>query len=151
MTSDSTEMTNLNETEKKNSLAKLGLGAIEATTDFVMKNVERTKNWEKKEYAAVFGFAVCLLGGVGIAMNLPLPNELKPVVAGASGLAGMGGAALIVIEIDERRKRMDEERKKIENHQRLEEVRVSRTILLDTLEKYPKLEPLLLQPGATFS
>jgi hypothetical protein len=68
------------------------------------------------------------------------------MVVPISTSGGTGAAVLIVIQMDKRKKRMDEERKKIENHQRLEEVRVSRTILLDTLDKHPELGPLLLQP-----
>ena len=92
-------MTNLNETEKNNSLAQKGLNSLEDTIDWGIKTAERAEKWGKKMAAGALGLGFGLLGGVGIAINLPLPNEWKPVVVGASGLAGMGGAVLIVIEI----------------------------------------------------
>jgi hypothetical protein len=130
------EMPELEEIEKKNSLAQKGLNALTDTIDWAMKAAERAGNWGKKTAAGALGLGVGLLGGVGIATNLPLPNELKPVVVGASGSAGMGGAVLIVIEIDERRKRIQEQ-------QRFARLQESQELTLQRLDRYPRLAPSL--------
>jgi hypothetical protein len=112
----------------------------------VVKKPERVEKWGEKTAAGVVGAWIGFLSGCFVATNFSLPDEFKHMVVPISTSGGTGAAVLIVIQMDKRKKRMDEERKKIENHQRLEEVRVSRTILLDTLDKHPELGPLLLQP-----
>ncbi|MEB3192907.1 MAG: hypothetical protein VKL42_21400 [Snowella sp.] len=129
-------MTNSNETEKNISHAQEGLNSLKDTLDFLMKNAERAGKWGKPTAAAAFGLGGGLLIGVGIVTTLPVPNEFKPVVVSASGLAGMGGAVFIVIEVDERRKKIQEE-------QRLERLQESRTYTLEMLNKYPNLESSL--------
>lgn len=116
--------------------AKKSLSTLESSLQSLIDSAERAGKWGNRTAAAALGLGIGLLGGVGIVTNLPLPNEWKPVVVCASGLAGMGGAVLIVIEVDERRKRIQEE-------QRLERLKESLTYTLEMLNKYPNLESSL--------
>ena len=131
-------MTNLNETEKKDSIAQNSLRLIKGYLDLAMDIPERAGKWNKTTATAALGGGIGLLGGVYIATNSPWPSELwKYSVVVASGLAGAGGAVLIVIERDERRKGIQEQ-------QRFKRLRESQAYTLEILNKYPNLAPSLL-------
>lgn len=128
--------TNSNETEKNIGLAQEGLNSLKDTLDLLMKTAERAGKWGKQTATAALGLGGGLLVGVGIVTTLPVPNEWKPVVVGASGLAGAGGTVFVVIERDEKRKRIQE----IQHFERLENS-IDRN--LKRARDYPELAPSL--------
>jgi hypothetical protein len=142
MTSDPTEMTNLNETERNNRLAQKGQNLLQAGMEVL--NPERVEKWGEKTAAGAVGALIGFLGGCFVATNFSLPDEFKDMAVPISTSAGTGVAVLIVIQIDKRRKRIQDKEGVQQLNENIDLVNENIDLDFKRLEKYPQFGHILV-------